>query len=275
MAVSSSSYFSNSIVGQIQVGSDIDIYRVDSTPKYSVGIGFVRGDGNKYRYSHFGALSNRGLLVAQDYIESSLTSTNLNAGALIANITKPAGEIVNPNTAGSHYVQAVVTATANQFDGAYLSVIDQGFQYRIKNTTATGDPVTGNCYLELYEPLAATVDSNSDFLVTGCPYANLEPAVAVTSTTGFTAVSGVTVANNSSTNYGWIQTGGVATILASARVGSVGSLAVLSTNTAGAVCYASTDAATTANGLGWSPIVGYFLNPVSASAYAVVKLMLE
>ena len=70
MAVSSSSYFSNSIVGQPQVGADIDIYESSTSPKYAVGFGFTRADGCKYRYAHFGATTNRGVMVSTDLSET-------------------------------------------------------------------------------------------------------------------------------------------------------------------------------------------------------------
>ena len=69
MAVSSSSFFSNAIVGTPQVGADIDVYGSSTSPKFAVGFGFTRADGSKYRYSHFGAATNRGLCVSTDVSE--------------------------------------------------------------------------------------------------------------------------------------------------------------------------------------------------------------
>ena len=50
MAVASNTnYYSNAIVGVPQVGSDINIHQLDSTPKFAVGYGFERADGAKFR----------------------------------------------------------------------------------------------------------------------------------------------------------------------------------------------------------------------------------
>ena len=46
MTLPSAQYFSNAIVGQMQVGADVNLYRQDTAPKYAVGQGFTRGDGN-------------------------------------------------------------------------------------------------------------------------------------------------------------------------------------------------------------------------------------
>ena len=232
MAVSTDSYFSNAIVGQPQVGADIDIHQVDLTPKYQVGFGFIRADGSKFRYGHFGADTNRGLLVATDISESSMADDD-DLGATVANLTKVAGETMNPNAIGSHYMQLTITASAQQFTGGYVTVTDdngEGYTYRIRSNTATGDPVTGDCYLELYKPIVVAVDSNSDFSINGCKFANLEAA----STTD-EDVAGITCAGMSSTNYGWIQTAGIAGVLQSAGTGSVGNPVHLSSNTSGAI----------------------------------------
>ena len=272
MAVSTNSYFSNSIIGVPQVGADIDIYESNITPKYAVGFGFTRADGNKYRYCQFGALSNRGLMVATDVSESGATKID-NVGALAANISKRAGETLNPNAVGSRYMQLVITATSQQFAGGYLTVMTgtgAGFTYRIKGNTATSanNPVTGNIYVDLWDKIAVAIDSNSDIAIAGCGYANLEG-----STTTDAVPAGVTITNNSASSYGWITTGGITGVLQDANIGTIGAPVALSTNTTGAVMIVGSGS-TTGSDLVVTQ-VGYLVEAGSSADYSLVCLTLE
>lgn len=273
MAVATASYFSGSIVGEPQQGADIDIYESSSNPKYALGFGFTRADGNKYRYCHFGALTNRGTLVSADVSESNLAKIE-NVGALVANITKRAGEIFNPNAVGSRYLQLVITATAQQFEGGYLTVTTgagAGFTYRIKGHTTTSDnnPVTGNIYADIDSPLVVAIDSTSDITIQGSPYANLE-AVSTTDT----IPAGVTVSNNTAAAYGWICTNGVVGVLQDVNIGTIGKPCFVSSNTAGAIQCKQSATSSTTNEL-VLPIVGYMLEAGSSADYSIIKLQLE
>ncbi len=274
MAVSTSSYFSNSIIGSPQLGADIDIYESSSNPKYAVGFGFIRADGNKYRYCHFGALSNRGTLVSTDVSESGLTKIE-NIGCTVANTTKKAGEIINPNAIGARYMQLVITATADQFAGAYLTVATgagAGFTYRIAGNTATsaGNPVTGNIYMDLCDPIQVAIDSNSDIVIAGSAYANLEAA-----TTTDAVPVGVTVTNNSASSYGFVTTGGVTGVLQDITIGTVGKPVFLSTQTAGDVMATAATLISTSSSFFTIPIVGYLVEAGSSADYSLVYLTLE
>ena len=271
MAVSTTSYFSNSIVGQPQVGADIDIFDTASSPKYAVGFGFQRADGAKFRYVHFGAISNRGTLVATDRSESSLSKIE-NVGALVANITKRANETINPNAIGARYMQLVISATAQQFEGGYLTFTTGtgvGFTYRIKGHTVTTDanPVTGNIYLDLHDSIVVALDSNSDIAIAGNPYANLESA-----TTTDELPVGVTITNNTATNYGWVQTHGIVGVLQDATIGTQGDPVSISSATAGAIQAAEAESNTN---LLVYPVVGYMVEPGSSADYSLVYLTLE
>jgi len=214
MAVTASNRFLNSIVGQMQVGSDVDIHETNSTPKFALGTGFTRQDGNKFRYVHAGADVDIARLVATDVSESCLTSKtnvviNPTSAVAIDNTNIDAGAV------GSTYIQATITATANQFAGGYLHLDGNGGAgagaiYRIKGNTATDDPASGDCRLELYEKIKVAVDQTTDIAITGSPYANVEGA---TSSTDEMAV-GVSVVGISNNNYGWVCTHGVATVIA-------------------------------------------------------------
>ena len=266
MAVSTSTnYFSNAIIGVPQVGTDIDVHQVDLTPHFQVGFGFSRADGNQYRYCQFGADANRGLLVAQNAGESNVKTPIIHVGATVANNTRPEGEIIDPNAIGSHYIQCSMTAVAHQFAGAYASVASAtglGYTYRVKDNTATGTPKAGEVYLNLYKPLIVAVDSNTGFQVVGSPYSDVEPL----GTTNRIA-AGATVSGVSDTNYAWICTNGVTSILQDAAIGADGAVASASSNTSGAVMYVVAP--------GLYRAVGQFIIAATASNYSVVKLELE
>lgn len=272
MAVSTSSYFSNSIQGQPGLGADIDIYESSTTPKYAVGFGFQRADGNRYRYCHFGALTAVGLLAASDVSESNRTKIE-NVGCVLANRTKRAGEFLNPNVYGSRYMQLVITATSDQFAGGYLTVTTgsgAGYTYRIAGNTATSDgiPVTGNIYLDLNDPIFSEIDSNSDIAIAGSPYANLEGA-----TTTDAVPVGVTVVGNSASSYGWVCAGGVVAVLQDANIGSVGNPVYMSSNTTGAIMSLK-GCTTSAGALALYPSVGYIVEAGSSADYSLVNLQL-
>lgn len=268
MAVSADSYFSNSIIGTPQVGADIDIFETSATPKYAVGFGFTRADGNKYRYVHAGALVARGTVVATDVSESNLAKIE-NVGATVAGATKKPGETLAPNVAGSRYMQLVITATANQFAGGYINVCTgsgSGYTYRIAGNTATsaGTPTTGNIYLDLKDPIASPIDSNTDIIIAGCTYANVEGA---TTTDAFPA--GVAVTGITSTAFGWVCTRGIIGALQDINIGTVGRMVTLSTNTTGAI-----QAAGIVTGSNYG-VLGYLVEAGSSADYSLVYLTLE
>jgi hypothetical protein len=277
MAVSANSYFSNAIVGVPQTGADIDIYDTTSTPKYAVGFGFERADGNKYRYAHFGALSAVGTVVGTDNLESSTTSTSMSLQVLSPTYYKPAGETINPNAKGSYYLQinntgsnfSVSGITADQFAGGYISVVagsGTGYTYRIKGNSAAGTPVAGETYIELYDKLYSTLDTTTAFIIQGSKYANLEPANPILPRLANSV--GVAVVGQTAANYGWICTKGATTVVLGTPLASVGALVITSTNTAGSVV-AQCDSGTV------YAIVGRVLQTYSSTTYALIDVCLE
>lgn len=278
MAVgTSTSYFSNAIIGVPQVGADVDIHQVDLTPKFAVGFGFARADGNKYRYCHFGADTNRGLVVQTQPTESHSGQPELHKGAAGSNLVKVAGETMNPSAIGSHYIQCSMTAVAHQFAGGYATITSGsglGYTYRIKDNTVTGSPVAGEVYLQLYKPLVVAIKTNSGIAIAGCQYSNLE----VCTNTG--SPIGVTVSGVSDTNYAWICTQGVTSILqdtSQKEAVGYGSPVFLSSSTAGAVRYEPNLAVVLATGTGLSiwPRVGNYVLCGTYSTYSTVALRLE
>jgi hypothetical protein len=211
MAVSSTSYFSNAFpAGNLHFPGDV--FSSDTDPRFALGFKVVRADGAEFVYSHFGAASAAGTVVAQDLSESSVVDTD-NVVIAPASAASVPGESVQPGAVGSTYVQlTLASVTADQFAGGYLSITDdtgEGYTYRIAGNTATNDPVTGDIRLTLKDRIKVALDATSDIAITGCLYANLEPATQAVDE----VVAGVTVAVQAAADYGFVQTKGVASVL--------------------------------------------------------------
>jgi len=284
MAVSANSYFSNSVVGQMNVGSDIDIYETSSTPKFAVGTGFQRADGNRYRYCQFGALSAVSMVVTTDNIESSTTSTAMSAQALSPTLYRLAGEYLDPNKTGSRYLQinhtganlSVAAVTADVFAGGTIMFIGtltaSGYSYRIKGNSAAGTPAAGEFYIELYDRLLTPVDTTSSFVIQGSKYANVEPGGGVS--TRWCLPAGFTTVGQTANNYGWVCTRGLTGAIQGTTVGTIGHFACMSTNTVGSIIVHNPAGA----GPGSTPnfaIVGVLAQTYSASNYCIIDACLE
>ena len=221
MAVTGTNYFANAIVGQPQVGADFDIFDSHSLPRYAVGMGFTRSDGNKFRYCHFGAVTEIAESVATDRSEGGISGTNV-----VINPTSAVAvnfESANAGAIGSHFVQATLTANANQFAGGYLVInggTGVGITYRIKGNTATNDPTTSDMRFQLYKPIAVALDQTSDIIAVPSPYSNLEPSTTLVAgtVTGDQGVRGISVVGHSAPSYGWICTHGTIGVVTEANV---------------------------------------------------------
>lgn len=284
MAVlSNTNYYTNAIVGQMQLGANVDIHRVDLTPKYVVGLGFERADGAKFRYSQFGASNaNRGVLVAPaDVITNgggSAVDIDQKAWAS-TQTTAPNGTTIAPNAIGSKYVWLTLSNVSDQqLAGGYFITTDdtgEGYTYRIKDNDTTGDVATGVTQLELYEPLVVGLGTTTDISIQACRYADLvTPAISL-SVTASNCVVGVTCAGVSSTNYGWIQTRGVVGVLQGATVPVQGQAVMPSTNVSGAIVAVTVDSATGLFNTFQKPVVGYCIDPGDSEGHSVIQLMLE
>lgn len=208
MTLNSSRYFSNAIVGTPQVGADINILEVHATPRFAVGFGFTRADGNKYRYGYANAGVASGLAVSPTIASSALTKTDNSVVAPTSAIAV-AGETILPGRIGSRFLEVTTASkTAGQFAGGYFITEDgsgEGFTYRIKYNTATGDPASGNIRVELYEPLKANLSTDTDIIIAPNP---LNDLVAADTVTNF-MTCGVSCATTTTTApYGWFCTKG-------------------------------------------------------------------
>lgn len=214
MALPSNQFFSNSIVGMMQAGADVDIYAVNATAKYPIGQGFTRADGNVYRYVSYDGAVTAGRLVAPVVANAVLTVNDNNIkhpdSATIVEAERP----IKPGQVGSHYIQITLAGIAAQkYRGGYLvtnSGSGRNYTYRIVGNTATGNPVSGDLYIQLYEQLQAEVSGNSDIIICPSMYNSLDVASTATNW----GVAGVAMETSTATNvFGWICTKGVVGVL--------------------------------------------------------------
>ena len=288
MAVSTSSYFSNSIVGVPQVAGELasDIYEKSSAPKFALGTKFERQDGAVFRYAHFTKATSAGMLVAA--IASDIGTAMITSAAVTPSATyqMPNEQIgIYPGAAGSRYFVlcgsaagvAVSLATANMYAGAYVTIASgtgAGHTYRVKGHTATGTPATGLTRFELYDPLIVAVGPATQLSIAGCKYNNLGVATKNIAPT----VVGVVPIVQAPGYYGWVQTKGVAGVQAdaTATITSAGYICGLSTATAGTIgfhVYSTTTAVT--NEAIQAPLIGTLVTLVSAAGVALVDLAIE
>ena len=276
MSISTSSYFSNSIQGLPQVaGEYVDIFQVSQYPKYALGTRYDRQDGAIFRYAHFNSNIALGTLCASCLTDASVgyvaTNTCYAPSSTYQMPDEPSG--VYPGAIGSRYLIIPSSADARTYDGAYFHVVAAtglGQQYRIRASSTT----VGAKYvrLSLYDQIQTAVDATSVFAITGCKYACL--VAASTTTNGNNNIAGIKVSGNTystGSQYGWIQTGGIATALCDATSVTAGSVAQASTATAGYVTrFAFGNTAAT----GVMPILGHIVSNVFAATqtYTVVNL---
>lgn len=235
MAVSTSSWFSSgAAVGVPQVAGEFNKFDLHKTPQFRIGHKIEDADGNVYRYAHFGADTNRGVLVSQDVSESSLGDSDnvIVASASCTDITD--------GTIGSRYLcitagDSGLEITADEFAGGKFITSDdagEGYTYDIVGNTANA--TGGSSFrLQLRQPLQVAVTAATDFIIVGNRYANLEIA-----TSGTDAIlAGVTCSTMdvSEQAYGWIQTKGIVGVLtASADV--IGETISLSATSGAVAC---------------------------------------
>lgn len=274
MALNSLSYFTNSVVGQMQVGADINIMETNASPKFAVGLGFTRSDGNKYRYAHIGTATNAGSVVAPIFASSGKATTDNIVIASSAAVVVEAQRPILPGQPGSNFVELTLASiTAGQFKGSYFITEDgsgRGFTYRVRGNTATGDPASGNIRLQLWEPLKAQLSPNTDITIVPSMYNDLKTATVATDW----AVAGVLCSTTTaSLPYGWICTHGVIGTLQDGTI-TGGDQVALSRATAGAVStFGQGDTSVAA--LVGEQIIGYCVQTGATTEFASIYLQIE
>ena len=222
------------------------LFSSSATQMHDIGAQMVTPDGRKFRYCKAGATA----LVAGKLQQAPAEVTgdqNLTAVAAAAGATT----VVSTST---------VTVTANQYAGGFVAVSvtpDVGRLYKIKSHAAfTAAAPT----FELEDALQNAWTTSTRFDLIANPY----NGVVVNPTTATSMPVGAAIYNIAISEFGWLQTKGVANLLADGTV-TVGTALVASNATAGAV-----EALT-----GVQAAVGNAVTGIATTEYGAVFLTLE
>jgi len=250
---------------------DFDKFAQHSIPRFTVGFKVADGEGNTYRYTHFGDDVAVGVVVSTDLSESSVVDTDDAVIASASAVTTSDGLINN------RFIQVTLASvTAGQYAGGRLIITDdagEGYTYDILGNTATDDPASGDIRIELKQPLQVALTTASDLCIAGSPYSNCEIA-----TTTDIQAAGVSCAamDVSAAAYGWIQTSGVVGILQDGTI-AIGNTVQLSDSTSGAVQIfgGAVASAVAASDLQTDPILGFCLIAGDTGGHGAFKINLE
>lgn len=177
-------------------------------------------EGNRYRYAKAGAVA-------------LVTGTLLQAPAQIAN-----HQDLAPAATAAGAVQVTVTLgatalTANYYAGGYAIVTvtpGVGYRYRILSHPAADASAAVVLTLEADNAIVVALTTSSRIDLVPSPYSG----VVINPTTATSSPIGVAVYPIAIGEFGWIQDGGVAAVLADGAV-TVGTNVIASNGTAGAI----------------------------------------
>lgn len=237
---------STQLTGSVIVAAQ-SIFSDSQTAVHRLGELVFSNDGRAYRYCKAGATALVTGKLQQSSAEDTTNFQNLT-------VTAPSAGATSITTTST------VTLTANQLAGGFLTVTTA--------TTGAGQvlKIAGHAAAS-----AAAVTINLEDAVviacTGTTKIDMAPnpfsAIVVNPTTLTSAPVGVAVYNVTAAYFGWLQVGGVASILADGA-NAVGSNLVASNGVAGAV----EDAAAP----GAQPLIGVALTGAADTEYGLVKL---
>ncbi|MEB3215552.1 MAG: hypothetical protein VKN72_04715 [Nostocales cyanobacterium 94392] len=234
--------------GPIGIASSNPFVCDEANPTHELGEKIYTPDGRAFRY----VLNGAGALTAGTLIQSPAEST-ANQSRLVAAAAIGATTVTTTDT---------VTVTANQYAGGWLIGTGEGgtgngIAYRIASHPAATAAV---CTFTLEDPLQVAFTTATQIDLVQNPYRS----VIVNPTTASGTVVGVAVNNISASQYGWIQTEGVAPVLNDASgATTVGVTVTASNQTAGSVEDGDTDT---------QAVVGYCVTGGAANEYSAVKL---
>lgn len=273
MALPSSQRFVNAIVGQQNVGADVNIFAIDTTCRFPIGQGFTRGDGNKFRYASFDTTVAAGRLVAPVFANNGKATTD-NVIVVPATAVQVASEYpILPGQVGSHYMEiTLASVTANQFQGGYLVTEDgsgRGYTYRIKGNTATGNPASGNIRVQLWEPIQVLISANTD--ITICPHPCNDVDVASAATNW--GVIGANCAAMTAGTFGWVCTHGIWSVLQDGTITGGDQLALSAAVSGAATSYGA--GTTSVAALTGVQIIGYAVQTGGDTEFVSAYLQLE
>lgn len=235
---------SSFLTGVAQVAAQ-PLYSSDSKQYHKLGETVAANDGRWFRYCKAGGTA----LVAGKLQQSSAEDTGTQ------NLTAVAAAVGDTTIAAS----STVTVTANEYaEGFAIVTVTPGVgqQFKISGHAAyTAAAPT----LSISDPVRVALTTTSRIDLVRNPYS----AVIVNPTTLTSGPIGVAIYPVVASEYGWLQVGGVATVLADGA-NAVGSNLVASNGVAGAV----EDAASP----GAQPLVGIAQTGAADTEYGAVRL---
>ena len=250
----------NYSVNRLGADSNQGFYEESSTPKHPLGERIELADGRCFRYCYFDAAVTVGKMVAPDMSTAAVveisdgTIANGGAGSLAVTLTASGSSGPPADFQG---------VSANDYSGSYLHITDgagEGFTYRIKsNGAASSDAVE----FTLYDPIiTALATGASDFAITPNLYKNVHITDATQGAVVDYIPIGVTMVSVTAEYYAWVQTRGVATVLADGTI-TLANRLTLSDGTDGSVQLKDAEVEVE---------IGYALATVATGEYAPVML---
>lgn len=228
-------YQTNSFVSP-QGGGDFNIYDVGTTQRYAIGTRVKRADGNEFVYAHCLTASAAGTVVGPDVSEGGEVAGVDNAVIAPGSAAAVPGTSVTAGSVGSRYVQMTNAGIVkDEHAGGYLSIVSgtgAGYTYRIKGNGATGDVVTGDVVIELYDPIKVALDATSDVHILGSKYSQCIKATGAAGEDNLAV--GVTMGSIAANGYGWLCVKGICAPLVDGTI-AAGEAITLSDGVAGAV----------------------------------------
>ncbi len=225
------------------------IFEVSATQNHDLGEFIRSSDGRGFRYVKAGA---------SDLVVGKLQQAP-------AEVTNHQNLAVTATAVGATQITATLgatAATANQYAGGYVVVTvtpGVGYQYLIKSHPAASGGAA--VVITLDEPVQVALTTSSKIDLVANPF----NGVIVNPTTASSTPVGVAVSVIPAGQFGWIQTSGIANVLADGD-NVVGAGVVASNGTAGAV----EDATGTAQA-----IIGIAVTGIADTQYGAVKLLLD
>lgn len=209
----------------ISIGSD----DFASTTDVRAGLGqqAYSSDGRQFRYCLAGAVD----LVAGNVIQSSAIVT-----AHLANTPPTAGVAIGATS--YTYTPGAATGVANQYSGGYLQVdtaVGNGYTYQVSGHAAIASSTAFT--LNLTDQIqVALVNASSRTGLLANPYRSVIQFPVTTATGTYAGIAPCVI---TAAQYGWLQTGGIASVLI-AGTPALGALVMTPSTTAGSAVVCTT-----------------------------------
>lgn len=221
-----------------------DLYDLTvTTAGTQLGALATTGDGRYFRYVQNGAV-----LMVPGKLQQAIPEVTANENLAMAAAAIGATSVTTTST---------VTVTANQYAGGYVVVTQTpgiGYQYQIGSHPAVTAAVLT---LQLVDPITVALTTSSVIDLVANPFMG----IVVNPTTATANIVGAAVQALPINGFGWIQTKGVASVLAQGTI-VVGEQVAASSTTAGAVVATS----------GVLASVGIAVTGIATTDYGAVSL---